>query len=140
MRLQRAFVLRRVLLWIVVLWGAATLSFIIPRLAPGDPVRERLLQMASQGGYLQQGIEQMVKAYDQQFGLDQPLYIQYFRYLWDTLHLDFGYSLAQYPARVLPLILAALPWTIGLLAVSTLLAFAVGTILGALISWPKSPK
>src|SRR5579883_774223 len=138
--MQTSYVFKRIGLFFVVLWGAATLNFIIPRLAPGDPVRERLYEMAAQGGYLQQGIEQMVKAYDQQFGLDQPLYIQYFRYLWDTLHLDFGYSLAQYPARVLPLILAALPWTIGLLAVSTLLAFAVGTILGALISWPKSPK
>ena len=41
----------------------------------------------------------MVKAYDQQFGLDQPLPVQYVRYLWDALHLDFGYSLSQYPAR-----------------------------------------
>jgi peptide/nickel transport system permease protein len=139
MRLQSGYVARRIGLFVVVLWGAATLNFFIPRLAPGDPVRERLLQMASQGGYLQQGIEEMVKAYDQEFGLDQPLYLQYLRYLWQTSHLDFGYSLSQYPAHVLPLILAALPWTIGLLLVSTLLAFAVGTLLGALIAWQKGP-
>lgn len=138
--MRMGYVVRRLGLFVVVLWGAATLNFIIPRLAPGDPVRERLYEMASQGGYLQQGIEQMVKAYDKEFGLDQPLYIQYVRYLWDTAHLNFGYSLAQYPTKVLPLILQALPWTIGLLLVSTLLAFAIGTILGALIAWPKSPK
>lgn len=133
------YVLRRIGLFFVVLWGAATLNFVIPRLAPGDPVRERLYAMASQGGYLQQGIEQMVKAYDKQFGLDQPLYLQYFHYLVNYAHLDFGYSLAQYPAKVLPLILGALPWTLGLLLVSTLLAFLIGTILGALIAWPKAP-
>jgi peptide/nickel transport system permease protein len=98
-----------------------------------------MYEMASQGGYLQQGIEQMVKAYDQQFGLDKPLYVQYVTYMWNMLHLDFGYSLAQYPARVLPLIMAALPWTIGLLLVATLLAFVVGTLVGALMAWPRSP-
>ncbi|HVC33765.1 MAG TPA: ABC transporter permease [Chloroflexota bacterium] len=133
------YVIGRVIQFFVILWGAATLDFVIPRLAPGDPVRERLISMANQGGYLQQGIEQMVKAYDQKFGLDQPLYIQYIRYLGDMTHLDFGYSLASYPAKVLPLIVAALPWTIGLLLVSTVLAFTIGTILGALIAWPKSP-
>jgi len=138
--MRRKYVIWRIVQFFIVLWGAATLNFLIPRLAPGDPVRERLYQMAAQGGYLQQGIEQMVKAYDQQFGLDQPLYIQYVRYLWDTLHLNFGYSLAQYPAQVMPLILAALPWTIGLLSVSTFLAFGIGTILGALVAWPKAPK
>lgn len=138
--MRRSYVVSRIVQFFVVLWGAATLNFIIPRLAPGDPVRERMYEMASQGGYLQQGIEQMVKAYDQQFGLDKPLYVQYVSYLWNMLHLDFGYSLAQYPARVLPLIMAALPWTIGLLLVSTILAFGVGTLLGALMAWPRAPK
>lgn len=137
--MRAGYVVRRIGLFIIVLWGAATLNFIIPRLAPGDPVRERLYEMASQGGYLQQGIEEMVKAYDKEFGLDQPLYVQYFRYLWDVAHFNFGYSLAQYPTKVLPLILAALPWTIGLLLVSTVLAFLVGTILGALMAWPRAP-
>jgi peptide/nickel transport system permease protein len=139
-RLPTGYVVRRLGLFLVVLWGAATLNFFIPRLAPGDPVRERLLQMANQGGYLQAGIEDMVKAYDQQFGLDQPLYLQYLRYLWSVSHLDFGYSIADYPATVIVLILHALPWTIGLLLVSTLLAFAIGTFLGALIAWPRSPR
>jgi peptide/nickel transport system permease protein len=134
------YVVGRLVQFFVVLWGAATLNFIIPRLAPGDPVRERLIEMANQGGYLQQGIEQMVKAYDQQFGLDQPLWIQYLRYLANVSHLDFGYSLAEYPAKVMPLIAAALPWTIGLLLVSTLMAFSLGTLIGALLAWPGSPK
>lgn len=138
--MRASYVVRRIGLFIIVLWGAATLNFIIPRLAPGDPVRERLYEMASQGGYLQQGIEEMVKAYDQEFGLDKPLYVQYVRYLWDVAHFNFGYSLAQYPTKVLPLILAALPWTIGLLLMATILAFLIGTILGALMAWPKAPK
>ncbi len=138
--MRRRYVVTRLIQFVFILWGAATLNFFIPRLAPGDPIRERLLMMSRSGSVNQQTIEDMVKAYDAEFGLDQPLLLQYVRYLWDAAHLDFGYSLAQYPARVLPLITAALPWTIGLLLVATLLAFALGTILGALMAWPRSPR
>lgn len=137
---MRTYLPRRFLQFAAVLWGAATLNFFIPRLAPGNPVRDQLTQMASQGGYLQQGIEEMVKSYDQQFGLDQPLWLQYLHYLGSVLHLDFGYSLSQYPVRVITLIGAALPWTIGLLLAATLLAFVTGTLIGALIGWRRSPR
>src|SRR6266849_3933714 len=136
----RTYLSRRLLQFVAVLWGAATLNFFIPRLAPGNPVRDQLTQMASQGGYLQVGIEEMVKSYDQQFGLDQPLWSQYLHYLGSVLQFDFGYSLSQYPVRVMTLIQAALPWTIGLLLASTLLAFLFGTLLGAVIGWTRSPR
>jgi len=54
-------------------------------------------------------------------GLDKPLWVQYGRYMYHLVQLDFGYSITNYPAKVLPLILAALPWTIGLLAVSSVI-------------------
>lgn len=138
--MPRRYAFGRLLQFVLVLWGAATLNFFIPRLAPGDPVRTRLLMMSRNGSVSQQSIEEMVKAYDQQFGLDQPLPLQYLNYLWAALHLDFGYSLSQYPARAQTLIAAALPWTIGLLVVATILAFTLGTVLGAIMAWPKAPR
>lgn len=134
------YVLKRLGLFVLVIWGAATLNFFLPRLAPGDPVRERLYQMATQGGYMQSGIEEMVKAYQAKFGLDLPLWQQYLNYLGDLARFDFGYSLTLYPATVISLIAAALPWTIGLVTVATVLAFAVGTLFGALLAWPRSPR
>ncbi len=131
---------RRLIQFGFVLWGAATLNFLIPRLAPGNPVRERLMGAMQTTGPMQQGIEEMVRAYNIQFGLDQPLYVQYFKYMGAALQLDFGYSIAQYPVKVLPLILNALPWTIGLLSVATLLSFTVGSLLGALLAWPRAPR
>lgn len=133
-------VLRRLGLFVIVLWGAATLNFALPHLAPGNPVRQRLFRMSVTGGYTQQGINQMVKAYNEQFGLDQPLWQQYLRYLWNSTHLDFGYSLTNYPTTALDMILKALPWTMGLLLTATAMAFVIGTILGALLSWRKSPR
>ena len=134
------YVLRRILQLGIMLWGAATLNFLLPRLSPGNPVRERLLNAMAQGGMQQAGVEEMVQAYNQQFGLDKPLWFQYFAYLWNALRLDFGYSIAEYPSRVLPMIMSALPWTIGLLLSATLISFAVGSLLGALIAWPRSPR
>lgn len=134
------YLVRRVGQFLIVLWGAATLNFILPRLAPGDPVRNRLLSLAAQGGVQQEGINQMVKSYDAQYGLDQPIWHQYLIYLWNALHLNFGYSISNYPTHVSTLIFGALPWTIGLLATATIIAFAMGTLLGALIAWPASPR
>jgi len=134
------YVLQRIGLFFVVVWGAATLNFFLPRLAPGDPVRARLFAMMTQTGFQQSGVEEMVKAYQAKFGLDKPLWQQYLNYLWDTAQFNFGYSLSFFPTRALDLIMRALPWTIGLLTVTTILSFALGTIIGALIAWPRSPK
>jgi peptide/nickel transport system permease protein len=133
------YLVRRIVQFVVVLWGAATLNFILPRLAPGNPVRERLLNAMATGGVQQSGVEEMVRAYNEQFGLDKPLPIQYLLYLQHAFQLDFGYSIASYPARVLPMIMAALPWTISLLMCATLVSFVLGTLLGALMAWPDSP-
>lgn len=138
--MQIGYVLRRLLQFVIVLWAAATINFILPRLAPGNPVRDRLIAQASQGGPLQEGIEQMVASYNKEFGLDKPLYVQYGLYLKHTATLDFGYSIANYPNKVVGMIRSALPWTMGLLLVSSAIAFALGTVLGALVTWPGAPK
>jgi peptide/nickel transport system permease protein len=85
-------------------------------------------------------MEEMVKEYNTRFGLDRPLIAQYGSYLCDTAHLDFNYSIANYPRTVRELIVEALPWTVGLLATTTLLSFTIGTLLGALLAWPRSPR
>ncbi len=133
-------VAKRFGLFLIVIWGAATLNFFLPRLAPGNPVQERMFALSTQGGLTQTGIDEMVASYNERFGLDQPLWKQYFYYLADMFRFDFGYSLSLYPTKATDLIFDALPWTVGLLLVTTLISFVLGTLLGALIAWPKSPK
>ncbi len=128
------YVVKRLLLLFLVLWAAATINFALPRIAPRNPVRERMIEMATSGGYIEEGIEEMVAAYEQRFGMDQPLWQQYLRYLGDMARLEFGYSLANYPVRVGTMIGRALPWTIGLVFSSMIIAFVVGNLLGALIA------
>ncbi|HEY66177.1 MAG TPA: ABC transporter permease [Caldilineae bacterium] len=138
--MQLRYLLRRFLLLILIMWTAATLNFFIPKLTPRNPIREKLAEQATRGGYLQEGMEEMLKAYEEKFGLDKPLWQQYLTYLSDMIRLDLGYSIANYPKTVLELIGEALPWTIGLLTTATLIAFLFGTLVGALIAWPKAPR
>lgn len=138
--MRASYILRRIGLLFLVLWTAASLNFVIPRLTPRNPIEERLIQQATTGGYLEEGLDEMVKAYEAKFGLDKPLLQQYANYMWDMARLDLGYSLAFFPKRVTELIAMALPWTIGLLGTATLLAFVIGSLFGALIAWPRSPQ
>ena len=135
-----SYLLRRLLLLVLILWTAATVNFLVPHLSPRDPVRERMVQLSTQGGHLDEGLEEMVKAYQRKFGLDQPLWKQYLRYMADMARLDLGYSLSYYPKTVMELILERLPWTLGLLFASSVIAALLGSLLGALAAWPKSPR
>jgi peptide/nickel transport system permease protein len=134
------YLIRRLILFVVVVWVAATINFVLPRLSGGNAIRSQLTQQAAQGGYVQSNIDQMVAEFDKEFGLDKPLWQQYVLYLWDISHLEFGFSMANYPTRVSTLMGQALPWTLALLGLSTALAFSLGIFLGALMAWPKTPR
>ena len=134
------YLARRVGVFLLIVWLAATLNFFLPRLSGQDPVRATLLQQASLGGHVQAGLEAMVKEYEQRFGLDRPLWKQYVTYLRDVSRFDFNYSISSYPRTVNAIIAEAIPWTVGLLGVTTMLSFTIGTLLGALLAWPGAPR
>ena len=129
---------RRLFALVAVVFTAATLNFVLPKLAPKNPLETKLLEMSQQGGSVND-ISGLIKSYEEKFGLDKPVLVQYGNYLVGLASFDLGYSIAFYPTRVSDMIVRALPWTIGLLLVSTLLAFAIGTLFGALIAWERAP-
>ena len=126
-------------LLIAVIFTAASLNFLLPKLAPINPVEAKLLQLQESGGALTD-IHDLVQSYEEKFGLDKPLLQQYGNYLASAARFDLGTSIAFYPTRVIDLIRRALPWSIGLLLTSTLLAFVLGTILGAAVAWERAPR
>jgi peptide/nickel transport system permease protein len=134
------YLVRRIGVFVLIAWLAATLNFLLPRLTGQDPVRVKLLQQAQLGGHVQAGIEEMVKEYDRRFGLDRPLWMQYLAFLRNAARLDFNYSIANYPRTVNEMIAEALPWTVALLGTTTVISFALGTFLGALLGWPRAPR
>ena len=134
------YVIRRFGMFILVIFLAVTINFIIPRLMPGDPVEQQLATLVATGGGHTTDVTAMAEAYRAKFGLDQPVLMQYLNYWWDLLHLNLGYSLANYPDTVAHMIFSALPWTLGLVGFSTLIAFAIGSLLGGMLAWPSIPK
>src|SRR5690242_9682683 len=133
------YFVRRIGMFFLVVFVAATINFFVPRLAPGNPIGAITSRMASASTGVENGKE-MFDAYRQRFGLDQPLYIQYAKYMWNTLHLDFGQSLSAYPADVSDIILPAIGWSLGLIGVSVLMTFALGVAVGALLAWKGTPE
>ena len=130
----------RIGMFILVVWLATTVIFFLPRIASDrNPVRERLVMMAATGN-LATGMEKVVAAYEQEYGLDQPLYLQYIRYLSSLVRGDLNYSLINYPTRVWDMIVQRMPYTLGLVGVSVLTAFTLGSLSGATLAWPGAPK
>jgi peptide/nickel transport system permease protein len=132
------YVLRRIGVFFIVIWAAATVNFAIPRLSPADPIKEALLKVTSMGAS-QAGMEVLTRTFSERFGLDQPVWKQYLNYLVDLAQFNLGYSISFFPARVGDMILVALPWTIVLVGLATLITFAIGTVLGALMAWAHVP-
>jgi peptide/nickel transport system permease protein len=134
------YLVRRVGLFFLIVWLAATVNFFLPRISGQNPVEDKLMQQATMGGYQQAGMKEMVAEYSAKFGLDKPLWQQYLTYLGDMARFDFNYSISNYPKTVVEMMSDAILWTLGLLSMTTLLAFTLGTLLGAALAWPKTPR
>jgi peptide/nickel transport system permease protein len=134
-----SYLLRRLLIFLLVVLVAASLNFLVLRLAPGDPVAAMLTRMSQQGASVA-GSADIIERYRTTFGLDEPLAVQYVKYLAALARLDLGVSLSQFPSPVSSIIARAMPWTVGLLVSATLISFTVGNLLGALMAWRRAPR
>lgn len=134
------YIARRFGIFLLVIWVAITLIFFLPRFSTQNPIREKMTREMLRGGYIQVGMQQMIEEYESKFGLDKPLWEQYGNYMWDMVRLDLGYSIAHYPKTVRAILAESLPWSIGLLGTATVMAFSVGSLLGALLAWHRAPQ
>lgn len=118
------FTLRRLLVSIPVILGITVLAFMLVRLSPSDPVSMMLSPE-------QAGNPAFIEAARARLGLDQPLVIQYFSWLWTALQGDLGYSF-QNGRSVVQLLGDRMYPTMLLIVSSMLIAVVVGLVLGAL--------
>lgn len=134
------FIAKRTLQLLLIVFIAVTVNFLIPRMIPGDPVESALRTKIAVSGSVSVDVEAVAAAYRAKFGIDKPLWVQYLNYWRSIFSRDLGVSLVDFPQPVIEKIQSAVPWTLGLLTVSTLISFVLGSILGALIGWPRSPR
>src|SRR5579875_3773887 len=128
------YVLRRLGFFVLTLWVALTLNFLLPRMMPGNPA------LAVIGTYKGGVSPQALKALEAQFGFTthQGLISQYVSYLGNVARLNFGISLTTQPGTsVAHIVLDAIPWTLGLVGITTILAFILGTLIGIIGAWRR---
>lgn len=124
---MRKYLIRRLFMMIPLVLGISILTFAILKLSPGDPASLSVsLNSKIDPGYITK-----LRA---SFGLDQPVYIQYWRWLKGMLSLDFGKSFMD-NRPVLTVILERLPATLLLSGLSEILLFLVAVPLGILAAY-----
>ncbi len=85
-----AYLARRLILAVLTIWAISMLSFVIIKLPPGDYVTSYIAQMSMSGGFVS---EQEVEALRREYGLNQPVYVQYLRWMKQVVAGRFGVSL-----------------------------------------------
>jgi peptide/nickel transport system permease protein len=132
------YIARKVGLFVLTLWAAVTLNFVLPRLMPGSPLDAALGKLAASG---QPITNAQRKAIEVQLGSPHgSLLSQYFDYLNNVVHLQFGSSFTDPTQSVASSIGKALPWTVALVGTTTIIAFALGTLLGVYAGWRRGRK
>jgi len=137
--LNLSYFLRRIGIYLLTIFASATLIFVLSRAIPGDPVETMWQQLQMNQGQIE-NIQVIIDHYKTLYGLNDPKIIQYFKFLWNTARFEFGQSFAHYPTPVAKMIGRALPWSLGLGVVTTIITFLFGNVLGAIFAWERTPR
>ena len=114
------FILKRLLMTLLILFAVSIIAFALIRIAPGNPAMMVLPDGASQ---------EAIKAMEVKLGLDQPMVVQYFRYIGGVLKGDLGTSII-YKLPVKDLIFQRLPATFKLTIITMLVCLLISIPLG----------
>ncbi|WAH37620.1 ABC transporter permease [Alicyclobacillus dauci] len=126
------YALNRCLFFVVSVWAAVTINFILPRMMPGNPADAMFAKFQNNLS------PQAMKALELQFGFsDQPLIVQYFSYLKGLISGHWGLSFTYYPTPTTTVIGHSLPWTVLLVGGTTLVSVFLGTGFGIYIAWRR---
>jgi peptide/nickel transport system permease protein len=125
-------ILRKSIFYIITVWAAITLNFLLPRIMPGDPVTN--LVQKFRGKLSPEAIDAIKVLFGQP---DRPIWDQYLDYWKNLFHGDFGISYAYYPTPVTQVIGDSIAWTLVLITLCTVLGFVIGTLLGMIVGWKR---
>src|SRR5438067_6322184 len=129
------FILRRLGFYVVALWGAITLNFLLPRLMPGSPLDGIMSRLSPAQLAANPHMVDNLRAY---LGVQkQPLVPAYWGYLKQVLTGDFGISTSTFPSPVSEVIGRTLPYSIVLVGTGFVLAFVLGAGIGMVAAWRR---
>ncbi|MDA9406685.1 ABC transporter permease [Bradyrhizobium sp. CCBAU 45384] len=134
------YVGRRLAQFLLVVFIGINIAYVITHASPIDPVEQSISAVTSFGNTAPDAIEQMRRSLRELYGLGGTPVQQYLTFWKRILSADFGPSLSAFPTPVGTLIGRALPWTAGLLTVSTLIAWVLGNLLGGLAGYYRQSR
>jgi peptide/nickel transport system permease protein len=126
---------RRLGFYVFAIWVSLTISFLLPRLMPGDPLGGLLQHLSSAQIAANPGIIQTYQAL--LGGGHNSIWQDYVTYMHRIANFDFGISTSNYPTPVSEVVGRTLPYSIFLVGVAFILAFIVGTLVGMLAAWRR---
>ena len=134
------YILPRIGQYIIVVFIGVTVTFIIPRLSPSDPVQSQINRLILTGQNLNPAeLEDFRNSLTALYGLEGSNWQQYWDFWGRLFKGDLGRSHSSFPAPVMTLISRSLPWTLGLLLTATIITWILGNLLGGLASYfPKN--
>ncbi len=134
MKGYRKYFGKKIVWFILTLFIAFILNFVLPRLMPADPIAN-IMSRTARGIQDSVATQAMYDNYYKAFGLDKPAVVQFFTYIKNAVVGDFGLSFSQYPRKVSDIISGAILWTIGLQLPAIIVGWLIGNILGALAAY-----
>lgn len=136
MKGYKKYYTQKIIWYLITLVFAVALNFVLPRLIPGDPV-SAIAGQAAEGMTDAQAIKKVYDEYIEKFGVNQPIPVQFAKWLKGAVHGDFGVSFSQYPRTVADIIASSVGWTLALQLPAILLGWLLGNILGAVAAYIK---
>jgi peptide/nickel transport system permease protein len=134
------YVVKRIIVFLIILFVSFSVVFFFMHLIPGDPITRFVIAMEQRWGYSPLSLS-YVDQYKKAFGLEGTLLEQYERYLDRVfLHFDLGPSFVAFPTPSQDLVIRALPWSIILLGLSSIISWTIGVLVGTLVGWKKGSK
>ena len=101
---------------------------------PGDPVAAIVSRLA-QGMTNTTGVQAIYQQYTDLFGTNKPMLEQFFLYVKNVAHGNFGFSFSQYPRTVADVIKSSIWWTVCLQFPAIIVGWLIGNTLGALAAY-----
>jgi len=127
--------LRRLGFYLFATWVALTITFLLPRVMPGDPIAGVLQHLSPAQLQSNPGL---IKVYQQLLGGNhQTIWGAYAQYLHRVATLNFGISTSNYPSKVSEVVGRTLPYSIILVGVAFAIAFLLGTAIGMVAAWRR---
>jgi peptide/nickel transport system permease protein len=135
-----AYIAKRLLQFVLVVFIGINLAYVITHATPIDPVEQSISVVTSFGNTAPEAIEQMRTSLRELYGLEGSALHQYLVFWKRILRADFGPSMSAFPTPVSTLVARALPWTTGLLVVSTIVTWVLGNWLGGLAGYYQKSR